>query len=175
MSGNNNSLYPVVQIDKRTIDRNKLLPDDLAHQIKGKTLEVYYFLVTQSGKYGVREIQRELNYSSPSLAAYHLDRLLNFKLVNKTNDGKYFVDGDIEELGELQRYIVVMGTYIPKILLYSYQAFLSIFVAIFFWVFDVRPFIWMIYFVGSSVLFFAILLRDAIQLRARLDKNERSS
>ncbi|NIM45531.1 MAG: hypothetical protein GTN80_07805, partial [Nitrososphaeria archaeon] len=45
-------------------------------ELKGKTLLVYWYLIKERGdSVGVREIQRALKFSSPSVASYHLEKL----------------------------------------------------------------------------------------------------
>ncbi len=58
--------------------------------LKGRTMSVYALLLTHD-KLGVREIQRQLNFSSPSLALHHLSKLSELELVDKDNHGDYFV------------------------------------------------------------------------------------
>jgi predicted DNA-binding transcriptional regulator len=44
----------------------------LESELKGKTLLVYWHLLKSPGlKVGVREVQRKLGFSSPSVAVYH--------------------------------------------------------------------------------------------------------
>ncbi len=46
---------------------------ELEAELRGKTFRVYaYMLMRGKPSYGVREIQRALGFSSPSVAAYHL-------------------------------------------------------------------------------------------------------
>jgi hypothetical protein len=59
--------------------------------LHGKTLLVYRFIITQNGPVGVREIQRKLKFSSPSLAQYHIDKLRNEGLI-KEDAGGYVAD-----------------------------------------------------------------------------------
>jgi len=57
----------------------------LESELKGKTLLVYWHLLKSPGlKVGVREVQRKLGFSSPSVAVYHLDKLMSLGLVEKT-------------------------------------------------------------------------------------------
>jgi hypothetical protein len=72
----------VIALD--TEPRNK----DILH---GKTLIVYRFIISQSKPVGVREIQRKLKFSSPSLAHYHIDKLKEEGLV-KEEAGGYIAD-----------------------------------------------------------------------------------
>jgi hypothetical protein len=59
--------------------------------LHGKTLIVYRFIITKKDPAGVREIQRKLKFSSPSLAQYHLDKLKNEGLI-KEETGGYIAD-----------------------------------------------------------------------------------
>jgi len=52
--------------------------------LKGKTLKVYWYMLQQpSRSVGVREIQRALRFSSPSVALHHLEKLEDLGLVQK--------------------------------------------------------------------------------------------
>ncbi len=59
--------------------------------LHGKTLLVYRFIIAQNESVGVREIQRKLKFSSPSLAQYHIDKLKNEGLI-KEETGGYIAD-----------------------------------------------------------------------------------
>jgi hypothetical protein len=50
--------------------------------LKGNTLRVYWVLLQSSGS-SIRpwEVQRKLGFSSPPLAVYHLDKLVELGLV----------------------------------------------------------------------------------------------
>ena len=88
-------------------------------QLKGKTLLVYWFMLkAQSSPVGVREIQRALDFSSPSVAAHHLDKLLSLGLIEKTMRGEYFLTREVK-VGVL-RFFTRLGRYlIPRYLFYS--------------------------------------------------------
>jgi DNA-binding transcriptional ArsR family regulator len=62
--------------------------------IKGNTLRVYLF-VLRNGPSELRDVQRGLKLSTPSLAFYHLSRLVEVGVVNRTEDGRYVVVRDI--------------------------------------------------------------------------------
>ena len=44
--------------------------------LRGKTLEVYRYLLKSKNPVGIREVQRSLDLSTPSLASYHLNKNL---------------------------------------------------------------------------------------------------
>jgi len=59
--------------------------------LTGKTVKVYRFMLKQKNPVGIREVQRALTLSSPSLAAYHLSKLEKAGLVKQELEG-YVVD-----------------------------------------------------------------------------------
>ena len=60
-------------------------------ELKGNTLRVYVYALKKR-KVGVREVQRALLMSNPSLAQYHLNKLRELGLVSESN-GEYEVVG----------------------------------------------------------------------------------
>ena len=88
-------------------------------ELKGKTLIVYWQLLKSSGSHvGVREIQRSLKFSSPSVAAHHLDKLVSLGLVDKTGTGEYYLTQEVK-VG-LLRFFTRMGRFlVPRYLFYS--------------------------------------------------------
>ena len=71
--------------------------------LTGKTLLVYWTLLKEGSYLGVREIQRNLDFSSPSVASYHLEKLRELDLVDKDNIGSYIVKrkANIAELKDI--------------------------------------------------------------------------
>lgn len=59
--------------------------------LKGTTLKVYRFTLKQKNPVGIREVQRALALSSPTLAAYHLSKLEKASLIRQEQEG-YVVD-----------------------------------------------------------------------------------
>jgi len=88
-------------------------------KLKGKTLLVYWHLLkSPASKVGVREIQRSLRFSSPSVAAHHLDKLLSLGLVDKNKMGEYFLVQEVK-VG-LLRFFTKLGRFlVPRYLFYS--------------------------------------------------------
>jgi len=95
---------------------------DVAHiesALKGKTLLVYWHLLRSSGtQVGVREIQRSLKLSSPSVAAHHLEKLVSLGLVDKSRTGEYYLTQEVR-VG-LLRFFTRLGRFlVPRYLFYS--------------------------------------------------------
>jgi len=59
--------------------------------LKGTTLRVYRFIFKEGKPVRIHDIQRALNLSSPSLAQYHVGKLLQAGLVKESESG-YTVD-----------------------------------------------------------------------------------
>jgi len=88
-------------------------------ELKGKTLLVYwYFLKSPSSAVGVREIQRSLGFSSPSVAAHHLEKLISLGLIGKTNTGEYFLVQEVK-VGMLKLFTKMGRFMVPRYLFYS--------------------------------------------------------
>ncbi len=88
-------------------------------QLKGKTLLVYWYLLrSPTSKVGVREIQRSLGFSSPSVAAHHLEKLLSLGLVEKSMTGEYFLVQEVR-VGLLKFFTRLGRFLVPRYLFYS--------------------------------------------------------
>jgi len=87
-------------------------------ELKGKTLLVYLHLLKQSqSSVGVREVQRALSFSSPSVAAYHLNKLQELGLV-ESDRGDYRVTREIK-IGVLRHFVTLGGVMLPRFLFYA--------------------------------------------------------
>jgi hypothetical protein len=64
--------------------------------LRGLTLKVYKFILRSDKPVGIREVQRALNLSSPTLALYHMDKLEEARLIKKEANG-YVADRVILE------------------------------------------------------------------------------
>jgi hypothetical protein len=54
------------------------------------TLKVYWYFFTQPhGKVGIRQVQRAMGFSSPNAAIFHLNKLVDMKLVTHQQNGDY--------------------------------------------------------------------------------------
>jgi len=91
----------------------------LESALKGKTLLVYWYLVQQpTHSVGVREVQRALHFSSPSIAVYHLEKLQDLGLVEKKGTGEYVLEEEVK-VGILRFFTHVGRFLVPRYLFYS--------------------------------------------------------
>lgn len=106
--------------------------DKIAAELKGNTLRVYWYLLKSAGSsVGVREVQRALGFSSPRLAAYHLEKLEELGLVRKER-GEYCLVREVR-VGVLRQF-VRFGTFmVPRYFFYAtmFTTFLIYIVATF--------------------------------------------
>lgn len=91
-------------------------------ELKGNTLLVYLYLVRNPNPVGAREVQRNLDFSSPTLAVYHLEKLCNLGLVHKNADG-YVLAKEVK-IGALSQVIKFGSFILPRYIFYT--AFFSI-------------------------------------------------
>jgi DNA-binding transcriptional ArsR family regulator len=94
-----------------------LSADESEKALKGTTLEVYRFLLKKSKPVGIREVQRALGLSSPSVATYHLSKLEDMGLLKRESSG-YTVNRFLLEYSvKVNRFLV------PRYLFYAVFAF----------------------------------------------------
>ncbi len=92
--------------------------EKVASVLRGNTLRVYWFLLRSSnGVVGIRETQRTLGFSSPALAVYHLDKLAELGLVEKTH-GEYRLVKTVN-VGILKQFVRLGTLMLPRYILYA--------------------------------------------------------
>ncbi len=92
--------------------------DIIESELKGKTLLVYmHILKSKKSSVGVREIQRTLGFSSPSVSSYHLNKLKDLGLVESIR-GEYILVREVR-VGVLKQFVSVGGVMLPRYLFYA--------------------------------------------------------
>ena len=91
----------------------KLNRNEIVSNLTGRTLMVYFVLLSKK-TIGVRELQRHLDLSSPSVAKYHLEKLVNLHLVENRN-GVYHLDSKAD-LPLLTSWVLIGKTLLPKVI-----------------------------------------------------------
>lgn len=66
---------------------------------------------------GVREVQRSLGFSSPTLAAYHLKKLCELRLVKKKH-GEYYLAEKVR-VGVLKQFMNFGSLMLPRYVFYA--------------------------------------------------------
>lgn len=87
--------------------------DSVEPELRGNTLRVYWHMLTQTESVGVREVQRALSMSSPSVASHHLTKLVSLDLVEQLPDNTYKVK-QVVKVGVLRNFIGFRGRFLPR-------------------------------------------------------------
>ena len=92
--------------------------DRVEDQLKGKTLQVYLYMLKRKEPVGVREVQRDLSFSSPSVANYHIEKLAQLSLITQDEHGRYYIVQKVQ-VGVLQAFVNIGGRAIPRLLFFA--------------------------------------------------------
>jgi len=92
--------------------------EDIEYSLRGNTLRVYYYMLSKGGSLGVRELQRALGFKSPSAALYHLRKLVEMGLVERSEDGEYRVVREVK-VGVLKYFVKLGRLRLPRFLVYA--------------------------------------------------------
>ena len=89
-----------------------------ADELQGNTLRVYWIMLQNSKtSVGPRDVQRKLGFSSPNLAVYHLDKLVELGLAEKQL-GEYHLAENVN-VGVFKHFARVGGFIFPRQVLYA--------------------------------------------------------
>ena len=136
--------------DNEEINRN-----DIIKHLHGRTLMVYFVLLNKK-TIGVRDLQRHLDLSSPSVAKYHLEKLVNLNLIENRN-GIYHLNKKAN-LPVLTSWVLIGRILLPRV----------IFAAIFFTILFLG-YIFFVYTYWNKDSLFVILFGIAIMFYIWLD------
>ena len=88
-----------------------------SQSIRGNTMKVYLFLV-KTGPSDLREIQRGVGLSTPSLASYHLGKLVEYGYVKQDEKGRYLsTSGSTAQI--LEGYSKVGTSVVPQLFFFA--------------------------------------------------------
>ncbi len=106
----------------------------LEYALRGKAWKVYWYLLKNGNPASVREVQRALHFSSPSVAHHHLEQLRELGLVEKQDvGGHYTLVSDIK-IGVFRHYVKLGKLLFPRYFFYAafsttfFAAYLLLFV-----------------------------------------------
>lgn len=88
------------------------------YELRGKTLKVYLFLLRKGSAVGVREVQRELGFSSPSIAFHHIEKLSRLQVVEQDQYGNYVLARKVDP-AVLQAFFSVGRFTFPRVGFYA--------------------------------------------------------
>jgi DNA-binding transcriptional ArsR family regulator len=89
------------------------------YALRGKDWNVYWLLLKSGRPMSVREVQRTLHFSSPSVAQHHLEQLRELGLVQKQEvGGNYFLVGEVK-IGVFRHFIRLGRLLFPRYFFYA--------------------------------------------------------
>ena len=86
--------------------------------ISAATWNIYLHILTTREGVGVRDIWRDLKLSSPSLAQYHVNRLVELGMIAQTSEGRY-VASEEKRVAALKGFLLLHGKLIPRLVFYG--------------------------------------------------------
>ena len=92
---------------------------DLEYALRGKAWKVYWYLLKNGKPASVREVQRALHFSSPSVANHHLEQLRELGLVEKQDIGGHYVLVSHVKIGVLKHYVKLGRLLFPRYFFYA--------------------------------------------------------
>ena len=91
----------------------------LDYALRGKAWKVYWLLLKNGYPMSVREVQRALHFSSPSVANHHLEQLRELGLVEKQDiGGHYFLVSQVK-IGVLRHFVKLGKLLFPRYFFYA--------------------------------------------------------
>ena len=97
---------------------HKPMSSEKMPEIRGNTLRTYLH-VLKHGPCELRDVQRGLELSSPSLASYHLNRLIRSEYVRRDETGRYVATKDATS-DLLTGYWKMGATIVPQSLFFAF-------------------------------------------------------
>jgi len=93
--------------------------DQFEYELRGKDWQVYWLLLKNGGQLSVRDVQKALGFSSPSVALHHLEQLRELGLVAKNEaDGQYSLVSEVK-IGVLRHFVKLGRLLFPKYFFYA--------------------------------------------------------
>jgi DNA-binding transcriptional ArsR family regulator len=95
-------------------------------RLSASTVKVYVFLLKKGESAGVREVQRAMGFKSPSVAYYHLNKLIELELVKQDQYGAYLAERKVDA-SALGPFLLLGSIIVPRFVFYA--AFFTTFLA----------------------------------------------
>jgi len=89
------------------------------YALRGKDWNVYWLLLKNGRSMSVREVQKKLRFSSPSVAQHHLEQLRQLGLVKKEEvGGNYSLTSEVK-IGVLRHFVKLGRLLFPRHFFYA--------------------------------------------------------
>ena len=91
----------------------------LEYALRGKAWKIYWLLLKNGRPMSVREVQRALHFSSPSVAQHHLEQLRELGLVQKQDVGSHYsLIGEVK-IGVVRHFVKFGKLLFPRYFFYA--------------------------------------------------------
>jgi predicted DNA-binding transcriptional regulator len=91
----------------------------LEYALRGKAWKVYWLLLKNGHPMSVREVQKALHFSSPSVAQHHLEQLRELGLVQKQDVGGHYSLVSEVKIGVLRHFVRLGRILFPRYFFYA--------------------------------------------------------
>jgi hypothetical protein len=91
---------------------------EFERKLSGRTLQVYLYLQKKKDSSGIREVQRDLGLSSPSVAEYQVEKLVEMGLAGRDSYGGVFVTRKVK-VKAMASYVSFGRFTVPRLAFYA--------------------------------------------------------
>lgn len=91
----------------------------LEYALRGKAWKVYWLLLKNGRPMSVREVQKALHFSSPSVAQHHLEQLRELGLVQKQEVGGHYSLVSEVKIGVIRHFVRLGRILFPRYFFYA--------------------------------------------------------
>jgi predicted DNA-binding transcriptional regulator len=93
--------------------------ESFEYALRGKAWKVYWLLLKTGRPMSVREVQKALHFSSPSVAQHHLEQLRELGLVQKQDIGSHYLLINEVKIGVLRHFVKLGRIMFPRYFFYA--------------------------------------------------------
>ncbi|MEM2872469.1 MAG: helix-turn-helix domain-containing protein, partial [Candidatus Caldarchaeum sp.] len=87
-------------------------------ELRGRSLDVFLYVMRAGRPVGVRDVQRGLGLSSPSVAYHHLEKLHSLGVLQKDEKGSYTAVEKVD-VSVLNSFVLVGRRLLPRMAFYA--------------------------------------------------------
>ena len=91
---------------------------EFERKLQGRTLQVYLYLQRKKSPSGIREVQRDLGLSSPSVADYQIEKLVEMGLASRDDYGRVYIVRHVR-VKAMQSYVSIGQFMVPRLAFYA--------------------------------------------------------
>ena len=92
---------------------------EFEYKLKGKAWKVYWLLLKKGRPISVREVEKALRFSSPSVAQHHLEQLRQMGLVQRQKTGGNYILVSEVKIGVLRHFVKLGRLMFPRYFFYA--------------------------------------------------------